>query len=53
MFVFDATAIEDEDAVLESRGEFYLDGAYDVIEFNKFLVASKLNNTITFYNFWK
>ena len=33
--------------------QFHLDGAYDVIEFNKFLVASKLYDTITFYNFWK
>ena len=53
IFVFDATTIEDRVAVLKSRREFHLDGAYDVILFNKFLAVSKLYDTITFCNFWK
>ena len=53
IFVLDATTIEDREAVLKSRREFHLDGAYDVILFNKFLAVSKLYDTITFRNFWK
>ena len=37
VIVFYATTIEDRDAVMKSRREFHLDGAYDIILFNKFL----------------
>ena len=53
--VFDARNIEDRDSVLKSRREFTVDvGEKEtLILFNKFLGASKQQDSITFYNFWK